>query len=738
VYITKPMYLNMNEKPSSLIIFIRNVILSLLVIAALSAMDTLQASQTKTNDPDHYDHVRLNDVASGSLLFSSDLPGKYIIAPVLETNVDMVINGIVLRATVTQTFKNESDLWVEGIYVFPLPENAAVDQLNMQVGERRIKGFIQERQKAKQIYLKAKLAGKKAAIVEQQRPNMFTNSVANIAPHESITITIEYQQKIRYEKIDGKGQFSLRFPTTITPRYIPGKPKIIISENIGEISKKGWALNTDQVIDAADISPPMIDRADRENRFKLNIEIDAGFEIESINSPYHNISVHRPDNEQVIVTLQDSSSVSNRDFVLSWEPTSYVDPKAAIFSETLDKEFYQFIMVMPPSSAMQGAQALAREVIYIIDTSGSMSGESIQQAKASLQFALDRLRASDKFNIIQFNSSTSQLFESARMANSSNIRKAHSYVHALIAEGGTEMLPALKAAFGSSNNDDDIPINNYVTNHVNNYVRQVMFLTDGAVANEQQLFSYIQQHLGDNRLFTIGIGSAPNSHFMRKAAAFGRGTFTYIGAVSEVQQKLEQLFVKLESPVLRNLKLSWPSGIIVETWPQKLPDLYLGEPLYISIKSTQKTGSVSISGMRANVEWRMELPLIRSKISQGIAALWAKNKISALLDQMLVSPDKIKIQTEITNVALQHHLVSRYTSLVAVDITPTRPSEESLFTGPMPLNHPAGYHQKQLLGRLASTATSAPMHFIVGAILLLLALMRIGIKRRKLTLGTFN
>jgi len=726
---TKPMYHDMNEKPSSLINVIRNIILSLLMIAALSAMDKLQAKQTKVSDTETYEQVRLNDVGSGSLLFNTDEPGRYNIAPVLETNVDMVINGIVLRATVTQTFKNESDLWVEGVYVFPLPENAAVDQLSMLIGERRIKGFIQEKKKARQTYLKAKRAGKKAVLVEQQRPNMFTNSVANIAPHESITITIEYQQSIRYEKIDGKGQFSLRFPTTITPRYIPGKPKTVIAESIDEIALNGWALNTDQVSDATDITditPPMIDRADRENRFKLNIQIDAGFEIESIHSPYHNIRVLRPDNEQVIVTLQDSSSVSNRDFVLTWQPNSYVDPKAAIFSETLDNEYYQFIMVMPPSSAMQGAQALAREVIYIIDTSGSMSGESIQQAKASLQFALGRLRSSDKFNIIQFNSSTSQLFESARMASSNNIRTAHSYVQALIADGGTEMLPALEAAFGSSTND------------LNTYVRQIMFLTDGAVGNEQQLFSYIQQHLGDDRLFTIGIGSAPNSHFMSKAAAFGRGTFTYIGAVTEVQQKLEQLFVKLESPVLRNLKLSWPDGIVAETWPQKLPDLYLGEPLYVSIKTTQKTGSVAISGMRANEEWRMELPLTRSKTSQGIAALWAKNKINALSDKMLTSPDKQKLQAEMTNVALQHHLVSRYTSLVAVDITPTRPTEESLFTGPMPLNNPAGYHQKQLLGRLANTATPAPMHFIVGGILLLFALIILSLPRRKLSVAIYK
>jgi len=685
---------------------VRNIILSLLILAALLTMDKLYADE-------HDERTNLNDVSSGSLLFKTDVAGSYAIAPMLETDVEMEINGMILRATVTQKFKNESEHWVEGIYVFPLPENAAVDHLEMRIGDRQIKGIIQEKSIAKQTYRKAKAAGKKAALIEQQRPNIFTSSVANIAPYESITISIEYQQSLHYESINGAGQFSLRFPTTLTPRYIPGQTLPTIEQKIDSIQTNGWALNTDEVPDASQITPPMREDTKLENSFNLLIRLNAGFAVEDIHSPNFNIDVTHLADQQVEISLQDELNSSNRDFTLFWKPSANTDPKAAIFSEQLAGENYHFIMVMPPSSAQQSSQPLAREVIYIIDTSGSMFGESMEQAKMSLQFAIQRLRPSDKFNIIQFDSSTRKMFSSARYADFSNIRYANQYIDGLVADGGTEMLPALMAAMGSTNESDD------------GSVRQIMFLTDGAVGNETALFSYIQQHLGNNRLFTVGIGSAPNSHFMTKAASFGRGTFTYIGNVNEVQQQLEKLFVKLESPVLHDIQLHWEDGMKVEAWPAKLPDLYLGEPIFVSIKSNSDAdagaGAVMLSGTRSNQEWRVKLPLDKSKVSYGVAAVWANNKIGALTDQMMVSNDKEALQTRITNVALEHHIVSKYTSLVAVDVTPSRPLSDESSTAPMPLNKPAGLIQTRVVRQLSNTATSAPLHFLLGSLLLLLA-----------------
>jgi len=704
MYITRSLFLKMNEKPTTLIIILRNTILSLLILAALLMMDNLHADE-------HDERTGLNDVSSGSLLFKTDISGSYAIAPTLDTDVEMEINGMILRATVTQKFKNESENWVEGVYVFPLPENAAVDHLEMRIGDRQIKGIIQEKSIAKKTYRKAKEAGKKAALIEQQRPNIFTSSVANIAPYESITISIEYQQSLHYESIDGTGQFSLRFPTTLTPRYIPGQALPTVEQKIDSIQTNGWALNTDQVPDASQITPPMRQNTELENSFSLRIRLNAGFAVEDIHSPNFNVDVTHLSDQKIDISLQDKLNSSNRDFTLFWKPSENTDPKAAIFSEQLAGENYHFIMVMPPNSSQQNFQSLAREVIYIIDTSGSMSGESMEQAKISLQFAIQRLKPSDKFNIIQFDSTTQKMFASARYADFENIRHANQYIDGLVADGGTEMLPALMAAMGSNNETDD------------RSVRQIIFLTDGAVGNETALFSYIQQNLGDKRLFTIGIGSAPNSHFMTKAATFGRGTFTYIGNVNEVQQKLDQLFVKLESPVLHDIQLHWEDGMKVEAWPAKLPDLYLGEPILVSVKSNSNAGAVMLSGTRSNQEWRVNLPLNKSKISHGVAAVWANNKISALTDQMMVSNDKEALQTRITNIALQHHIVSKYTSLVAVDVTPSRPLSDEMFTGPMPLNKPAELTQIRVVRQLANTATPAPLHLLLGSLLLLLVLI---------------
>ncbi|MFV2056873.1 MAG: VIT domain-containing protein [Thiohalomonadales bacterium] len=679
---SRPTYPKLVGKPAKTIIILRNTLLTIVMISALSIMEVLHAEQDIKHIDTKNERTRLNDVSSGSLLFKTDNPGQYALATTVQTNVQIEINGLILRAAVTQTFTNDNENWVEGIYVFPLPENAVVDHLEMQIGARQIEGKIQERSVAKQTYMRAKASGKKASLVEQQRPNIFTNSVANIAPHESISITIEYQQSLQYNMVDGSGQFQFRFPSTITPRYTPASAVTPSSTTV------------------------------REEPLNLHIRIDAGFPIIDINSPYHNINAINLGENQFDVSLADPLNFENRDFVLMWRSEVSHDPITAVFSETIEGDQYHYIMIMPPTSSAQGGQPLPREVIYIIDTSGSMSGDSIDQAKLSLHTALNRLRPSDKFNIIQFNSSTSHLFSSAKFANIDNLIQANDYIDSLVADGGTEMLPALMAALGTPSNHDD------------SYVRQILFLTDGAVGNESQLFSYIEHHLGNNRLFTIGIGTAPNSYFMTRAAAFGRGTFTYIASIDEIQIKLNQLFVKLESPILQNIRISWPDDMRIEAWPKNLPDLYLGEPFLLSVKVLSGTGAIKIRGDRANEEWYRELPLQKNKSSRGVAAIWARHQIDALTQQMMLTKNKKQLQDRLTRVAIQHHLVSQYTSLVAVDITPSRPDTETLLTGPLPLSPASNGDESLLIAQLANTATPAKLHLLIGVTLLLLTLLQ--------------
>ena len=543
---------------------------------------------------------------------------QYSKATKVNIDVAMTITGMVNRVNVTQTFSNTTDNWQEGIYVFPLPENATVDHMRLRIGERVIEGQIKEKEEAKKIYKRAKQTGKKAALTEQERPNIFTTSVANIAPHETVKVEIEFQQITHYDN----GAFSIRFPMTVGPRYIPGESLDRIYS--GFSSGTGWAHDTDEVIDASRITPHVIHpNRKRENIATIKIDLDAGLELERIHSPYHEIEIDKQNNQYYIELKQDSA-LANRDFELIWQPHPSDAPKAALFTEEINGYDYGMIMMLPPD--VEKAEILNREIIYVIDTSGSMDGESILQAKAALRFSLTRLKPGDYFNIIQFNSLTSSLFHQSELTTPASLHQARNYIASLVADGGTEMAPALLAAL--ENQERDVGL------------RQVIFITDGDIGNEQALFNTIQQRLGRSRLFTIGIGSAPNSHFMSRAANFGRGTHTYIGKLNEVTTRMQDLFEKIESPVLRDIhaNIGQLSGFefinSIEIWPQKINDLYSGEPLLIAVRAKKlPLDEIRISGQVAKSRWSSSLMLAGGQNRTGIAKFWARKKIAALMEQ---------------------------------------------------------------------------------------------------------
>ncbi len=660
-----------------------------------------------------------DDVKQGQLLFKSN--NELLLAPLLKTDVDFTITGMIARVSVKQHFQNTSSEWQEGVYVFPLPHDAAVDHLRMYIGERVIEGQIKERKQAKQLYQKATREGKKASLIEQERPNIFTNSVANIAPGESITIEIEYQQTAQYDQ----GEFRLRFPMVVAPRYIPGH--INAEQTIDGFTGTGWALNTNEVKDAASITPPVLDptKQDKENKtinpVSINIDLNAGFELNQIYSPYHSIIIDEIKDEKVNkklkyqIQLSDQQTPANRDFELVWQPQSQGQISAALFTETKGHEEYALLMMLP--NIEQDKTALQREIIFVIDTSGSMAGESIKQAKSALTLALSRLKSGDRFNIIQFNSVTDMLFQFPQAHSKQTIQQAKNYIHRLNADGGTEMKTAMQAALKQYGDSYD--------------VRQVIFMTDGSIGNEDALFRVIEQNIKNSRLFQVGIGSAPNSHFMNRAARFGRGTFTFIGKTSEVQEKMAKLFARIESPVLTNIQIDWSeqsSGDqTIETWPQTIPDVYTGEPLLISIKADAIPESVRVTGKTSEQDWQMNLQLQGGQDQNGISTLWARRKIAALMDQRTNSNERTTIEKQITELALSHHLVSKFTSLVAVDVTPTRVKEAILKSRAIPTNLPASWKYEKVFGAMPQTATPALLHFLIGLFLTLITfpLMRL-------------
>ena len=702
--------------------------------------------------------TKLDDVGRGSLLIVDEASQSLLLAPRIAAKVEITVGGLVARVRVSQTFFNPSRGWVEGIYVFPLPENAAVDHLLLRVGDRVIEGQIKEREEARRMYEQAKSEGKKAGLLEAERPNIFTTSIANIGPGEEVTIDIEYQHVLRYDQ----GAFSLRFPMVIGPRYIPGNVRVVSYDGSGA----GWLAGTDRVPDADRITPPVLrPEFGKINPVHLRIALAPGFPLADIASPTHDVTVTEQAGNEYIVELKDGAAPADRDFELVWTPAVGAAPGAGLFTEELDGEHYLLLMVMPPSIAPAGgeAPALPREVIFVIDTSGSMSGTSISQAKAALGLAIDRLASGDRFNVIQFNSTTSSLYRDARTMDAQTRLQAKRYVQRLTANGGTEMRPALRQALAGR--------------APRGFLRQIVFLTDGAVGNERELFGVIEAGLGDSRLFTVGIGSAPNSFFMSKAAEVGRGSFTYIGRIDEVAERMGALFAKLEKPVLTDLKITWPDGIEAATSTAIVPDLYAGEPVVLTARVGVLRGGVAITGRIGQRGWRAELELADSAPAPGTANLWARDRIDRLMNQLHEGADPALVRAGVVTLGLKHHLVTKYTSLVAVDVTPTRPVDEPLSSHQMPTNLPAGWEYDKVFGealklkaldqqdagmaqpsptsgqtQLASVAaiapparigaatglglpqgaTPAPMHLLAGVALVLLGLtVLLGVRRRR-------
>jgi len=563
-------------------------------------------------------------------------------AVALETHVEFRIDGLIAKVVVAQDYRNDTGQWLEGRYLLPLPDEAAVSGLRIQVGEREIVGEVREKEAAKAIYQSAATQGQTAALVEQARPNLFRTAVANIGPHERVTVRIEYWQNVRF----ADGAFSVTLPLTLVPRY---GSAVLAGSNRDQTSPHALPA-TAAATSKVSALPPIVG---------LAVDLNPGLPIAEVASDTHRIEVQRK-GERFHVRLADLAALADRDFTLRWKPAPQVDPASAVFVEQRDGQAYAYAMLVPPTQAIE---ALPRELILVIDTSGSMIGRAIEQARAALVEALAHLRPHDRFNLIQFNTTAEQLFEHAMPVNDATLSEASRWIARLHANGGTEMSPALTLALQGR--------------APNGYVRQVVFATDAGVSDETALIAQIERELGDARLFPVGIGSAPNGWFLRRAAQVGRGAQLTIRNIGEVQAQMQRLFAKLDRPALGNLALDWPQG--AEVYPQRLPDLYAGEPLLVVAKLPRAAGTMKASGWNAQGDWNDAVDLSRGTPAEGVARLFARYKVEALEDairQGTVSEESIRPQ--IVDLGVHHAIVTRFTSLVAVEKTPSRPVDAAL------------------------------------------------------------
>jgi Ca-activated chloride channel family protein len=632
--------------------------------------------------------VTPGDMRAGSLLLRGTEDGRYLEAPRLGTDIDLTVSGPTARARVTQIFQNPTDGWIEAVYVYPLPEGGAVDTLKMVIGERVVVGEIKEKLQARLMYEQAKAAGHKATLLEQERPNLFTNSVANIGPGETVLVQIEYQEPVR----QSGEQFSLRVPLVVAPR---DNPEPVVQTVDFAPNRQGWGSVSDPVPDRDRITPPVLDPRDHApvNPVSISIRLQAGFPLGEVKSHHHGVKIESSADDTRTIRLADGPVPADRDFELTWMPAAIAAPSVGLFRERVAGADYVLAFVTPPA-LQPSSEKRPREIVFVIDNSGSMGGTSMVQAKASLTYALGRLAPSDRFNVVRFDNTMDMLFPDTVPADAGRVARAKSFVAALQAQGGTEMVPPMKAALTDPRGTDST------------YLRQVVFLTDGAIGNEQQLLDTIGSMRGRSRVFMIGIGSAPNSFLMTRAAEIGRGTFTHIGSVDQVDERMRALFEKLESPVVTNLAAAFPDTPADAT-PVLLPDLYRGEPVVLAAKVTSLSGSLEIKGHVGDRAWIVTLPLANAAEGNGLSKLWARRKIAdAEVARTLTRLKPDEADAVILALGLEHHLVTRLTSLVAVDKTPSRPDGARFSRADLPLNLPAGWDFEKLFGE--RPAPSAP------------------------------
>ncbi len=690
-----------------------------------------------------------DDAHTGSLLIKTD--DGYADAMRLGIDVDLTVSGPTIRARVTQMFRNSTQKWVEATYVYPLPPGGAVDTLKMVVGGRVIVGDIKERQQARAVYEEARRNGQKAALTEQERPNIFTNSVANIGPGETVLVQIEYQEPVQ----QNGNEFSLRVPMVVGPRYHPAP---VVQSVDFQPGGNGWgASQIDPVPDRDRISPPVLDPAKNApiNPTGITVHLQAGFPLGEVKSHHHAVQIESPDAATRVVKLAEGVVPADRDFELTWKPALEKAPSVGLFREHVGNADYLLAFVTPPPVEQAEQKPLPREVIFVIDNSGSMGGTSIVQAKASLLYALGRLQPNDRFNLIRFDDTMDVLFPASVPADSEHLGRAIAFVSALQAAGGTEMVPGMRAALTDAANAE--------TDHV----RQVVFLTDGAIGNEQQLFETITAMRGRSRVFMVGIGSAPNTYLMTRASELGRGAFTHIGSVEQVEERMRGLFSKLENPAVTGLSAKL-SDATADITPAVIPDLYRDEPLVLAAKLDRLAGSVEIKGRIGDRPWTVTLPLANAAEGKGLSKLWARRKISdAEVARATRQASPEDADKNILALALEHQLVTRLTSLVAVDQTPSRPDGAPLKLAELPINLPAGWDFEKVFGErprlpappterraaadgrvqvaalkrplpvaapatitLPRTATDAELSMILGAMLLVFSLMLLMLRRR--------
>ncbi|MDF7825793.1 VIT domain-containing protein [Pontiellaceae bacterium B12227] len=620
------------------------------------------------------------------VLFSVGSTNEPVVAlPLKKTDVRMDVTSGIVRTEVVQRFQNDLDRPLEAIYIFPLPSEAAVEDFEIRLKDRIIRSSVKERAAAKATYEKAKAEGRKAALLEQERPNIFTTSVANLLPGETVELVFSYVEQLKFRK----DRFDLTFPMVVGARYIPFR-----------FNEEG--TREPAVADAGRLNPPVLHpNLDSGHRLSIQVELQ-GLPLETLTSSTHAIEVEARGEDAYSVTLAREVTVPNCEFSLALGLRKNESP-AVSFVQSVSDEAYGLLSVFPPIGKKRIHKPLPKDAVFLIDTSGSMSGESMAQAQSGLKRCLQNLQPDDRFTVVRFSSDFSSFSPELRVASEDKIGAAQEYVAGMEANGGTEMQPALEHVLELLPQESGrMPL--------------VIFLTDGDVGNEDSLINLLSKKLHNTRLFTFGIGSAPNEFLLHRMAESGRGQSRFIRSHEDVGEVMSDFFQTLEAPVLTDVQVEWEDGG-VQTYPARCPDIFYGRPLQLVARSDLGFGGqVRIRGRLDGEEqsFGIDLSAHQDDRHEAIEKLYGRMQVKDLMVQLMQAdgPDEQKLfKRSVVEVALRHQLVTAYTSRIAVEEQVVADAGD-LVSVKVPVPVPRGWS-------MYATATHETVQLVAGLVLLL-------------------
>ncbi len=594
-----------------------------LTTAALLAASNAPRTQDKPERPS----------AGEGMLVITDPYGKATgeKCPLKHTAVRGEISGPLARVTVTQEFQNPSTNKIEAVYIFPLPQLGAVDDMTIETNGRKIRALIKPRDEARRVYEDARNRGHVAALLEQNRPNIFQQSVANIEPGATVKVTISYVETVKYDT----GVYEWSFPMTVGPRYMPAHMANV------QLNPKYARPET---------------RAGHD--LSLELKIDSGVAFDEPKSTSHDIAVTRLSSSRANVVLRAEKTILNKDFVLRYNVAGAEVRDAVLTHHDARGGF--FSLILQPPARVTHEDVMPKELVFVIDTSGSMSGFPIEKAKETMKLAIDGLYPRDTFNLITFAGDTHVLFPEPVPATPENLARAQAFLASRAGGGGTEMMKAIRAALAPSANRDA--------------VRIVCFMTDGYVGNDMEIIGEIRRNPGA-RIFSFGIGSSVNRFLLDKMAEEGRGEVEYVALSDDGSAAARRFHERVRNPLLTDVAVDFGRLNTSDVYPARIPDLFSAKPVVIHGRYNAAGSGVirltgKMSGKPFSREIRVNFPA-NEPAHDTLATLWARSKVEALMSRDWASHQggapAADVKAGITRLGVDYRLMTQYTAFVAVD-----------------------------------------------------------------------